>query len=280
MRESLPLMIPRDIITPSATLLGLIVTALGILVAVAGEPEQLIVRNFAFLFIAVVGLFVFTVILTVASSLLRKIKLWNYALILYIAGWAFLGTILILTLIGYAYGIEILQLQLPQFNLELVSYVAVVVSIIAAFIPLLKYLTKWRELVKDIREKTAELSPMVKVTQKEFDEAFAELRYASLGVTDSLVLLRSDIERELRGLAASLQIKVVRPYSIRKVVIALETRGILNPELAHAILLVYSICSKVVHGLDLSKGDSYAARELGIKTLVKLRELSEKYEKQ
>ena len=51
---------PRDIVQPSATILGLIVTAVGILVALAGTGQnQLnIVRNFGVMFIVVVIFFV------------------------------------------------------------------------------------------------------------------------------------------------------------------------------------------------------------------------------
>lgn len=275
--ESFPSMKPRDIVTPSAALLGLIVTAFGILVALAGEPEQEIVKNFAFLFITVVVLFIFAVIFTALSSLLRKIRLWSCALIFYVVGWAFFGTIVVLVLIGYAYGIDALQLQLPQFNLELVSSLSWVVGIIAGF------LSSWLAYrrISAYRKKISELSKKVEVSSAELHDATTQwLRYEFLTITDSLVILRSEIEGELRRLAKLLRIRIERPYPIRKLVTALKVKEILSPELAYSILFVYNVCSKAVHGEVLPEKDALMVQELGIKTLINLRKIVQKYERQ
>jgi hypothetical protein len=54
--ESYKQMEPKDIVQPSATILGLIVTAVGILVALAGtgDAKLSIVRNFGIMFVLVV----------------------------------------------------------------------------------------------------------------------------------------------------------------------------------------------------------------------------------
>jgi len=270
--ESLPMMKPRDVITPTATLLGLIVTALGILLTLADESEKVIVRNFAFIFITVVGLFVCAVIFTVFSSLLKKTKLWSCALIFYIVGWAFLGTIIILTLVGYAYGVEILQFQLPQFNLELVSLVSALVSILVGIV---SFFVQYRK-ASAYRKHISELSRKVEVWPKERDEAITELKFESLDLNDSLVILRSDIERELRGLARLSGIRMRKPYPIRKVVTDLKQKDVLSPELAYSILFVYNVCSKVVHGEVIPEKDAQMIRELGINILINLRKISEK----
>jgi len=54
--------------------------------------------------------------------------------------------------------------------------------------------------------------------------------------------------------------------------------GILSPELAYAILFVYNVCSKVVHGEVLSKKDALMVRELGVKTLINLRKIAQERE--
>ncbi len=269
---------PRDVVTPSATILGLIITALGILVALAGDSKQVIVRNFAFLFIIVVVLFVLAVISTALSTLLRRIRLWSIALMLYVAGWSVLGTILIIVLIGYAYGIDMLQLQLPQFNFELLSLIS---ALIAAFSSAIMAWLQHRR-VSAYRKRVQEISKKVDVTKKEIDEATAKLSSESIDLMNSLEILRSDIERELRKLVRISKTHVEKhyPYPIRRLVTVLKQREILSPELAYSILFVYNFCSKAVHGEVVSKKDALLVRELGIKTLVSLRNLVAKYERQ
>lgn len=278
MAENLQVMKPRDIVTPSATILGLIVTAIGILVALAGESKQSIVRNFAFLFIIVVILFVSAVISTSLSTLLRRVRFWNFALVFYIAGWSVLGSVLIIVMIGYAYGVDMLQVQMPQFSLEFFTSVSSIVAVAASAIVM------WFQYKRasEYRRKLAEMSKKVDVTKKEFDKVTDELKSESTDLTNSLVILRSDIERELRKLVRESKTQVERhyPYPIRRLVTALKQREVISPQLAYSVLFVYNFCSKAVHGEVVSQKDALLIRELGIKTLISLRNLVAKYEKQ
>lgn len=278
MAENLQTMKPRDVVTPSATILGLIVTALGILVALAGESRQIIVRNFAFLFIVVVILFILAVIFTALSSLLRKARLWSAALVVYVAGWIVLGSVLIIVLVGYAYGLEVLQVQLPEFDFRLIlSSLAAIAGISSAILTRLFY-----EKMSAYRKKVHALSDRVVTSKKDFDEATAKLSSESFDLTNSLVILRSDIERELRKLIRLSKTEMTRhyPYPIRRLVTALKQREIISPDLAYSILFVYNSCSRAVHGEEISKKDALLVRELGIKILVSLRNLAAKYERQ
>jgi hypothetical protein len=269
MAEKFETMIPRDIITPSATLLGLIITALGILIATAGESNQVIVKNFAILFIIVVAVFVLAVVFTSLSSLFKKARLWTIALIFYIAGWSILGSILIIVLIGYAYGIEILQIQLPKFAPDLVSLISsLITGIITAFVIELMY-----ERIRGYRKALQKLSEKVDVTKKDFDEKNAELQSSSLDLMDSLVLLRRDIEQELRRVYVSSSGKKDEPCprGFRNLVVALRNRGVIDSNLESSLFQVYKISSRAVHGEDINKKDAMLIRELGIKVLLVLR---------
>jgi len=276
MAESFPQMKPRDVVNPSATILGLIVTALGILVALAGESKQVIVKNFAFLFIVIVVLFVLAVMFTAFSSLVRKIVLWKCALLLYVAGWAFLGTILIFVLVGYAYGIEALQLQFPEFNLDLVSVVASLVGLIFG----LASAIYWYKKELTYRKRVLEMSKKITTTSKELDEATAQLKFESIDMRNSLLILRSDIKRELQEIAEATMTPIARPYQyqIRKLVTTLKLREILSADLAYSILFVYNFSSRVVHGETVSDKDAALVRELGTKALINLRKIAKKHE--
>jgi len=272
--ERLQLMEPRDIVTPSATILGLILTALGILVAIP-EANQTTVRNFAFLFIVVVLLFVSAVIFTALTSLLRRAELWSWALTLYIAGWAVIGTILTVLLIGYAGGIDILQSPLPQFSPAVVLMIAGLVGVIISE-AVIRLLSK---TVNEYRTKVQKISKKVDVSKKELDEATEELKSESIDLINSLMILRSDIEIELRRLAKLSRTEVTRPFPVRRLVTAFKQKEILSPEIAYAILFVYNFCSRAgVHGEVVSEKDALLVRELGLKTLVSLRKLVSKFE--
>ena len=267
----------RDVVTSSATILGLILTAFGILATVAGESEQVIVKNFALVFTIVVALFVCSVIFTTFSSLLRKNKLWNCALIFYIFGWGVLGTIMILTLIGYGYGIEMLQFQLPQFNVELVTVVSTVVGLIAS---ILSSAFLFRRILA-YRKRISELSSKVDVPRQEVADAFKKLEIESLDLNDQIVLLRRDVEREIRNLARLSEIaeKTRRHIPLARLIYELIDENILSPDLGKTTLFVYRECSRVVHGEILSDKDARLIRELGLKTLVAVREIVKEFSK-
>jgi hypothetical protein len=278
MAERFETMIPRDVITPSATILGLILTAFGILVVTAGESNQVIVKNFAFLFIIVVIFFVLAVVFTSLSSLFKKARLWTVALIFYVAGWSILGSILIIVLIGYAYGIEILQIQLPEFAFALVQAIAgMITGAITAFVIELMY-----KRIRDYRKRIQDLSAKVEVTKKDFDERNAELQSASFNLMDSLVLLRRDIEQELRRLyrLSSSKEDEPCPRSFRNLVNTLRQREVINTNLENSLFQIYKLGSRAVHGEEINKKDALLIKELGIKVLISLKYLIAKYEDQ
>ena len=266
--QTLPTMQTRDVVTSSATILGLILAAFGILVTLAGESEQVIVKNFALVFTIVVVFFVCSVIFTTFSSLLRKSKLWSCALVSYVFGWSVLGTVMVLTLIGYGYGIEMLQLQLPQFNVELVTVASTVVGLVASIVlSVFLFRQVWA-----YRKQVSELSSRVDVSRQEYTKAFNKLELESLDLGDQLVLLRRDIEREILKLAKLSGIikRIGRHVSFLRLVDALLHEEVLSPYLARTLHFVYRECSRAVHGEVLSDKDAGLVRELGLKTLVTL----------
>jgi len=277
MAEKFQTMIPRDVITPSATILGLILTAFGILVATAGETNQIIIKNFAFLFIIVVVVFVLAVVFTSLSSLFKKARLWTVALIFYVAGWSILGSILVVVLIGYAYGIEVLQIQLSEFNADLVFGIAGLISgAITAILTRASY-----KRITEYRKKIHELTAKVDVTKEDFDKKNAQLQSASLNLMDALVLLRRDIEQELRSLyrASSTSDDRSCPQTFRNLVNALVQREVIDPYLEKSLYQIYAVGSRVAHGVDVNTQDARLIKELGIRVLITLKYLKVKYKR-
>ncbi len=260
----------------SATILGLIITAFGIIVTLGDENNQVIVRNFALVFVIVVILFACSVLFTAISSLLEKKKLWNCALIVYIIGWAFLGTVLIVTLLGYAYGIEMFQIELPQYNFEVVNIIALSAGITTGI--LTAYFSYDR--VKRIIKSLTELSSKLKVDQEDLEYSSLMLQKESWDLNEELIILRTEIEREARKLAdlAEIDNKIERKYVPFGMLIQfLLHEQMLSPQLATSLRFIYSKLSRAVHGELLSDKESKLTLEIGLKTLITLKEYIEEF---
>jgi len=270
------MMQPRDIVTPSAAILGLILAAFGIVVTLAGEPQQVVVKNFALIFCAVVALFVCAVVFTIFSSLLRKVKLWNCALIFYTFGWGFLGSVMILVLVGYGFGIETLQLQFPQFSVELVTSQSILVGLILG--ALVSILLARR--VSEYRRCVSQLSRALEVPGKEFSEALADLEMTSSDIRKQLEKLCAKITQQIRILAkvSGIEEKMGGPFfPLIRVLYVLRDEEILSSEITNIAVFVYQGCNRAIHGEVISENDARLIRELSLKTTVTLKKIVDEY---
>lgn len=262
---------PKDVITPSATILGLILTAIGILVSLGGDTNQLIVRNFAFLFIIVVILFVSAVIVTALFSLLKKQKLWSASLILFVAGWSVLGSVLIIVLVGYAYGIETLQIQLPTFDTNFILNILSIIAGLSGLISASLYFEKMRRRLKQLKKLSVELSS----AKTKPIEATPVLGLKALGLRNSLTLIRSEIEFELKKLLIGRKNKEdIARVPLRRSINYLIDMGVIKPNLANALISVYRFSSRAVHGDDFPEKEGMLIKDLGLEVLFQLRELN------
>jgi len=136
-------LLPKDILVPSAALLGFIIAALTFVSTTLGQsttPESreqlaIILRNFTAGFLAVVVLTTLAVTAAAFSSIIRNAKLARLSIAVFGIGWALVGTIVSLILAGSVFGIESLQIQLPQFDptsLFLVSVFLTIVEFLSA----------------------------------------------------------------------------------------------------------------------------------------------------
>ena len=192
----------------------------------------------------------------------------------YIFGWGVLGTVMVLTLIGYGYGIEMLQLQLPQFNVEVVNIVSAMVGLIVSILSFAFFFRK----ILAYRKHILKLSSEVKVSMKKFTDAFSKLKMESMDLNDQLILLRRDLEREILKLArmSGITKSMKRHVPLTRLMYVLMDERILSASLGKTILFVYQECSKAVHGEILSDKDARLIRELGLKSLIALREITKK----
>jgi len=266
---------PKDLITSSATIVGLILAALGVLIALAGEQYQAIVRNFAFVFIIVIVFFVIAVIITALSSLLKKYRIWQVGLAFYVIGWSFFGGILILIFIGYAYGIEVFQIQMPEFDVELsVGISSAISSILGLVTGIVSVILTSRR-----RKEIETVSANIEVKQYDLEKERKSMGVdSSSNLRNSVILLRSDVEKEIQQIfyATEKGIRNIggpRHLSIRMMLMALVERKLIDEQLARSILFLYAESSKVVHGQEISSKTLSLIRDLGVKALIRLRQI-------
>ena len=73
--DSMPQLQPRDILSPSATLLGFIITALGVVISLAGDQTDFLKNIFYILLFAIIFI-ILSSILTVISSIRKSKSAW------------------------------------------------------------------------------------------------------------------------------------------------------------------------------------------------------------
>lgn len=266
----------RDIVSSSATILGLIITAFGIIVALGNETNQVIIKNFALVFIIIVILFSCSVIFTAISSLLEKNRLWTCALIVYIVGWVFLGTVMVTTLIGYAYGIEMFQIQLEQYNSDFVAIISLLSGALTGIIVNFAW-KRFKKYIKNLIEKSNKLN--VDASEIEYDGIM--LQRESQNINQELIILRTEIERETRKLAELVSVnQKIEDQQVRfsHLIQILVNKEIITKDFAGTLKFVYGKLSKSVHGEVYYEEEARLILELGLKTLASIKKLIQKIE--
>jgi hypothetical protein len=212
---------------------------------------------------------VIAAVFTSLSSLFKKNYLWNIALVSYIVGWVLIGSVIVIVLVGYAYGIETLQIQMSSFSLSLVSYILLTIAVISFGMVTGLVINAIRLRIKKLKE----MSKKIDVTQKDLQEARTELISASTDdLQNSLILLRADIEKELRILSRKYGLlRDNHQHNFRRLLDSLVGNGVITPELSSSIYAVYRICSQAVHGEQVQKKKAEIARDFGLKIVISLR---------
>ena len=270
--NSFPTMVPRDITTSSAALIGLVITALGILVTAAEEPQEVIyIRNFSVTFIGVIILFVLAVLFTSLSSLLKRELLWKIATTIYTIAWAFLGVILIVTLIGYAYGIQSLQFHLPQFDISLITTLSSLFSVILMFYQTWRMVTRVKTATREIKELLSKMPKPTRTEQERIKNIVNNtLKSENEDVRLSIVKLRMNIEEYLSQIADLSHAPKRKYFQLMPSLDFLLKKKIISKHLSNSIKFVWNTCSKVVHGIEIPVKDARIVLNLGGRILLEL----------
>lgn len=127
-----------DILGPAATLLGLVLAAIGFSASIPGIST--ILRPVSLALVLVVILFAGAALVACVASLQKSHIVLRAAIALFAMGWISLGVVVSLFLLGYAWGIQIFQIKIPQIAwLDVAQVLFGVLGIATAVVQLLIY---------------------------------------------------------------------------------------------------------------------------------------------
>jgi len=258
---------PRDILTPTAAILGLSVTAIALIISISPQNPN-IVRNFAAIMIGVVILFVATAVTTSLATFLRRQWIWRTAIGLYVLGWIYLAGVLLILFVGYATGIE--SFQLPKF--DILTGLGIPLVIVVVLLVELIWMVRHREmfmrgleiLLRIMRESMDAVSTE-RVGRETEDILAIEKKDVQMSVVKTVI----EIERRLREIAISLGYEL-RHIGASQLARVLFKKGVIDERTMQAISEVWKARNYVVHGYGISKSDARAALDLAMTVLVSL----------
>jgi hypothetical protein len=271
--RAFPLMQPRDILTPTATLLALSVASIALIISIMPQNPN-IVRNFAAIMIGVVILFISSAVTTSLATFLRRQWIWRTAIGLYIIGWVYLAGVLLILFVGYATGIEIFQL--PKFDIltGLGIPLVVVLFLLVELVWMLRHremFMRGLEILLRIMRESMDAVGKERVGRETEDILAIEKKDVPMSVVKTVI----EIERRLREIAISLGFEP-RHIGASQLAYMLFKRGVIDERTLQAITEVWKVRNYVVHGYGISKRDATAALDLAMTVLVALKEMQEK----
>jgi hypothetical protein len=258
---------PRDILTPAATLLGLVVAAIGLSSTIEGSSS--IIRTLSSVLILVVLLFATAAMATCASTLRRSYRLFRVGVVLFGMGWAFTALVISLFLIGYAWGINVLQITIPQIpHLDIASVISITFSIVS----LIATFWSYRKARIDKRQLTDLLNELPQRDTEQAKELLNNaLKEAPHDPKMALVKLAIDIEGALRSKARSLGYPHGPFVPLGEVTDFLLHNNAIEAATAASIKRIRTIKNIIVHsGGDISPNDARVALNLAATVLTAL----------
>ena len=170
---------PNDIITPIATLLGLLVVAVGFLHSTPIPGTE--VKNLTDIILSITSVFILTVILSVGFLITGRRVLWSLSLRLYLVSWITLGLGMVVIFAILAYGnVTYYQVGPVSFNIIFLSAMAILFLVIFAVIfyentseyRFLLYLKGQSKIGKEPSNSKVEVEDLLSRNKGSYEDAF------------------------------------------------------------------------------------------------------------
>lgn len=173
---------PNEIITPIATLLGLLVVALGFLHSTPIPGTE--VESLTDIILSITSVFILTAILSVGFLITGRRVLWSLSLRLYLTSWITLGLGMFVIFAILAYG-NITYYQLGQVHFNIIVFSAITIMFLVLFAILFyeetseyrfrRYLGKRSKLGKKLSNPKAEVEELLSRNKGTYEEAFLKI---------------------------------------------------------------------------------------------------------
>jgi len=261
---------PRDILTPAATLLGLVLAAIGLSSAIAGASA--ILQTLSIVLMIIVVLFAGAALATCVASLRRSHRVLRVAVVLFATGWAFTGIIVCLLLLGYAWGIQIFQIPVivvPQFaSLNIESILSIAGGVFSFLVGLYNYRrTRIKQELEELANSlAADRGKTQAIVRHTLDADPRDPKMA-------FVRLTINLEKAVRKIAESSGYpeRDARTVPLRRITGYLRSKGILDSGTADSINRIWNVRNMIIHsGADISDRDAAAAVDLAATVLSRL----------
>jgi class 3 adenylate cyclase len=261
--------LPRDILTPAATLVGLVVTAIGLSTAIA--TVSVVLQTLSVALVVVVILFVAAAFVTCVSSLRNSRSIFRVSVVLYAVGWVFTGIVVSLLLLGNAWSIQILQIQIPQIpsvDIErLLSSIFSVFSVILAVVIYRRSRIDRKRLISMTRDLGEDPSKTKAIVQTALGADQSDPSMAILGIT-------IELERELRTIvqACGLPQSQARTAPMSTIVDYLSSKNVIDEAAADSTKALWRLRNIILHyGGDVSTRDARLTLALAANILAYVR---------
>ena len=251
-----PVIQPRDVLAPIATLIGLLTATLGLLVGAALEAS--LFRIIVNIIVVVILAFVATSVLAIVATWSRRPAIWSFAVGIYAVSWIIFGTGLVFILLAFAYGPDAFRITIPQVQFSADS-LTIALTAISAFLASVVYdLTKRgiARLFESISHLRFELPGIDAEVEKQAKEEVSREQDVKMAFVRSTLLL----ENLVRQAAISQGIQGVDKMSAMTIVERSRSRGLFDLKTSSAFKDVWDLRNKVVHGFDIP--DSVTERGL------------------
>lgn len=259
MSDELPLLQPRDILSPSATLLGFIITALGIVLSLGGDQPNFIKNVFLILLFTIIFI-VLSAMLTIFSSIRQNRSAWWWARTVYGTSWLFLGLIVIIILIGMVYGVKSLQIQLPDFNTNVVSAIAAISGVTSALVSYFRLKRYENDLEKSISNLAVDTFQDKMLIGKLIENVIAEQEFdREMAFTRIYIEIESLLRKILVLIPNGESLVGMYP---RKIIDELLKLGLVKYSLKDSFSVINKVRNTVVHGGTVNKKELDMAIEL------------------
>ena len=240
-----PELTPRDILQPIATLIGLLVAAIGFIKSSLPDP---VFQGLIGVIAVMIGIFISTAALTTLYFTIHSRRIWRTALILYPVSWITFGTGVLFILIEVGYG----PISLPNFpTISLSDILTFFLGFIAVLTARTIASLRNDRISKSFSELTAYLKGRTDKQKVEAESEAEKLVTPDMDYSLAFIKVSLDIEASVRAIATKYGIPSSK-YTVEELQQQLFEKEIISQSELVPLMNTWKLRNEIVHGLDIN----------------------------